>query len=267
MPRANRHFVADHVWHITHRCHKREILLKFARDRRLWLRWLFEAKKRFGLCVLNYVATSNHVHLLIKDTVIGAIGRSIQLIAGCTGQDYNRRKGRQGAFWEDRYHATAVATDEHLQRCLVYIDFNMVRAGVVTHPREWDASGYREIQAPPKRYAVIDIAALSALCGFNDIESFQAAHREWIEDALSERTDEREACWSEAIAVGSRRFVEQIQVDLGIKAKYRDVYDDGGICTLREPAMSYMPVFGGESGPLSRNNTVLWERNLESSET
>ena len=29
---------------------------------------VFEAKKRFGLCVLDYVVTSNHIHLLVKDT-------------------------------------------------------------------------------------------------------------------------------------------------------------------------------------------------------
>ncbi len=61
MPRANRCFLPDHVWHITHRCHKKEFLLKFAPDRRRWLHWLFEAKKRFGFCVLNYIVTSNHV--------------------------------------------------------------------------------------------------------------------------------------------------------------------------------------------------------------
>jgi hypothetical protein len=26
------------------------------------LRWVFEAKKRFGLSALNYVVTSNHIH-------------------------------------------------------------------------------------------------------------------------------------------------------------------------------------------------------------
>jgi hypothetical protein len=30
------------------------------------LRWVFEAKKRFGLSVLNYMVTSNHIHLLVK---------------------------------------------------------------------------------------------------------------------------------------------------------------------------------------------------------
>jgi REP element-mobilizing transposase RayT len=26
MPRTNRHFRSSHVWHITHRCHRRESL-------------------------------------------------------------------------------------------------------------------------------------------------------------------------------------------------------------------------------------------------
>ena len=46
----------------------------------------------------------------------------------------NARKQRHGAFWEDRYHATAVETGAHLARCVVDIDFNMVRTGVVQHP-------------------------------------------------------------------------------------------------------------------------------------
>lgn len=40
MPRANRHFLPGHVWHLTHRCDKREFLLKFVRDRAHYLHWL-----------------------------------------------------------------------------------------------------------------------------------------------------------------------------------------------------------------------------------
>jgi len=119
MPRANRYFLAGYVWHITHRCHQRKFLLKFARDRRRYLHWLFEAKKRFGLCVLDYILTSNHIHLLVKDTGSNVIAESMQLIAGRTALEYNQRKNRQGAFWEDRYHATAIEADEHVHRCLV----------------------------------------------------------------------------------------------------------------------------------------------------
>jgi putative transposase len=68
-------------------------------------------------------------------------------------------------FWEDRYPASAIEVDEHLQRCLVNIDLNMVRAGAISHPVEWEQSGYREIQKPPKRYVIIDLPILSELNG------------------------------------------------------------------------------------------------------
>jgi len=103
--------------------YKKEFLLKFVRDRRRWVEWLFEAKKRHGLCILNYMGTSNHIHLLVGDNgKRDTIPKSIQLIAGRTGQEYNQRKNRKGAFWKDRYHATAVAFDEHLFKCMVYIN-------------------------------------------------------------------------------------------------------------------------------------------------
>ena len=86
MPRANRYFLPGYVWHITHRCHKKEFLLKFHKDRANWIRWLFEAKKRYGLSVLNYMVTSNHIHLLVHDTGKDVIPKSMQLIAGRVAQ-------------------------------------------------------------------------------------------------------------------------------------------------------------------------------------
>jgi putative transposase len=64
------------------------------------------------------------------------IPKSIQLVAGRTAQEYNERKRSKGAFWEDRYHATAIENGRHLIQCLVSIDLNMVRAGVGKHPSE-----------------------------------------------------------------------------------------------------------------------------------
>ena len=63
------------------------------------------------------MVTSNHIHLLVADDgERDVIPHSMQLVAGRTGQEYNRRKIRKGAFWEDRYHATAVEKGLHLGR-------------------------------------------------------------------------------------------------------------------------------------------------------
>jgi REP element-mobilizing transposase RayT len=60
MPRANRHYISGYICHIIHRCHKQEFLFKLVKDRQRWIHWLFEAKKRFGLRILNFVVTSNY---------------------------------------------------------------------------------------------------------------------------------------------------------------------------------------------------------------
>jgi putative transposase len=179
----------------------------------------------------------------------------MQLIAGRSGQEYNQRKGRHGAFWEDRYHATAIEADEHLHRCLVYIDLNMVRAGVVTHPSDWAHSGYREIQNPPKRYGIIDLRDLSSLCGFEGMTDFQQAHRDWANEALSREGVVREASWSKAVAVGSSSFVNKLKSKIGFKAAHREVTEAEGTYALREEDEAYRPNFADESEALSSKNT------------
>jgi REP element-mobilizing transposase RayT len=258
MARANRHHIPGYVWHITHRCHKREFLLKFDKDKKQWRDWLFESRKRFGLCILNYTITSNHIHLLVYDRKKDVISRSIQLIAGRTAREFNRRKKRKGAFWEDRYHATAVQTGSHLVRCLVYIDLNMVRAGVVSHPRELVFSGYNELQRPKQRYAIIDHERLSRpLCMKNDGE-LSRSHHKWVENMLAGGSNCREREWSESIAIGDKAFVQATQSELGGRAVGRKIYGEHDDYQLRETCELYNSLLDAEKRVLKQNNSYVW---------
>ena len=236
MARAKRHYVPGQVWHITHRCHKCEFLLKFKQDRRRWIQWLFEAKRRFGLVVLNYTVTSNHIHLIVKDDGDrNVIPQSIGLIAGRTAQVYNQRKNRKGAFWEDRYHSTAIETGEHLLQCLVYMDLNMVRAGVVQHPSEWPHGGYNEIQAPRRKNVIIAYKRLYRLAGLKDYEAFQSAHQKWVQTSLEQQENRRDDRWTKSIAVGGRGFTQQVHSIMGSMATGRKVREGkDGHYELRE---------------------------------
>jgi len=187
------------------------------------------------------MVTSNHIHLLLYDNGTGeCIPRTILLIAGRTGQEFNQRKGRQGAFWEDRYHATAVESNEHLIQCMVYIDLNMVRAGVVAHPSEWGrSSGYNEIQNPRKRYALIDHAELIALNGLKGNEDLIGSHAAWVDEALQQERKARNGKWTENIAVGNKGYVETIKEKLGALFLSRRVEGKEGAYELREPQGPY----------------------------
>ena len=263
MARAKRHYIPGQTWHITHRCHKREFLLKFAKDRRRWLQWLFETKKRYGLPILNYAVTSNHIHLLVVgDGDRDVIPNSIKLIAGRTGQEYNQRKSRKGAFWEDRYHATAIEKGDHLFRCLVYIDLNMVRAGVVEHPSEWPFCGYNEIQEPKRKHVIINYERLRELLGFESYDEVRIYHKRWVEDFLGNGNNIQDDKWTKSIAVGSRGFVDRVKSLMVILAVGRKSIGTGDSYQLREPSIPYGAHFGIKKGDIGPENTYFWDVNL-----
>jgi REP element-mobilizing transposase RayT len=263
MARAKRHYIPGHIWHITHRCHKREFLLKFERDKQRYLQWLYKARKRYGLTVLNYMVTSNHVHLLVVDDGDrDVIPNSMQLVAGRTGQEYNQRKGRRGAYWEDRYHATAVESGNHLVRCLVYMDTNMVRAGVVKHPSMWSFCGYNEIQKPRRKNVLIDYGKLQEYVGALSYEEMKRSYRGWVEEYIRDGEKARQDEWTRSIAVGSRSYVENVKVLLGFRAKGRDVIGGDEGYQLREESAPYKAFLGAENGDIGLENTYSWGVNL-----
>ena len=57
---------------------------------------------------------------------------------------YNKRHGRRGYFWGDRFKSVIVEKGETLINCLAYIDLNPVRAGIVERPEDyrWNSLGY-----------------------------------------------------------------------------------------------------------------------------
>jgi len=259
MARAKRHYLPGYIWHITHRCHKREFLLKFARDRRRYLQWLYEARKRYGLTILNYMVTSNHIHLLVVDDGDrDVIPNSMQLVAGRTGQEYNQRKDRRGAYWEDRYHATAVESGDHLTRCMVYMDTNMVRAGVVKYPSMWSFCGYNEIQEPRRKNILIDYLKLQNYVGAGSYEQLKRSHRGWVEEYLGDGGKIRQEEWTRSIAVGSRGFVETVKALLGYRAKGREVRGGNEGYDLREGSAPYKGLFGAENDDIGLENTYFW---------
>ncbi len=267
MARANRHYIPGYAWHITHRCHKKEFLLKFSRDRDRWVQWLYEARKRYGLVILNYTVTSNHIHLLVVDTAQNTIPKSMRLIAGRTAQEYNQRKNRKGTFREDRYHATAVQSDRHLLNCMIYIDLNMVRAGVVKHPSEWKTSGYNEIMHPPKRYALIDQIRLHTILEFSNSETMRRTYSELVDHTLQNNSLQRQVAWTENISVGGEDFISETKSKLVSNAIGRDVHERDSVVELREPYVSYSAHFDPKKHVLSPENTYLWNTINDNSES
>ena len=134
----------------------------------------------------------------------------------------------------------------------------MVRAGVVGHPGEWEHGGYREIQNPKHRYTLIDRQKLAALLGIEDSDQLPEYHRKWVEDVLKNRSNQRDAKWTESIAVGDEDFVMETKAKLGAKAIGRRGMKNIEGYELRESQNPYNRVFDPEKCNLSLKNDHLW---------
>ncbi len=57
---------------------------------------------------------------------------------------YNKRYGRRGTLWGERFKSLIVENGETLINCLAYIDLNPVRAGLVKRPEDyrWNSIAY-----------------------------------------------------------------------------------------------------------------------------
>ena len=150
----------------------------------------------------------------------------------------------QKAIWPQRpeFHS-----DHHLLQCLIYIDLNMVRAGVVDHPAQWKVSGYHEIRSRPPRYRIIDHQTLCRLTGMANNKVLSEAYNQSLIERLGSDFQQREPRWSESIAMGPKSYIEDFKSRLGIRAIHRPItrgptdtftiQDSGGtgsaICSLK----------------------------------
>jgi len=225
-------------FHITHRCQERRWLLKFEIDRRRYVERLREGARKYNVDVLDYVVTSNHVHLLLWVRDTQAVSAMMQYVQGAAGRDYNRRKKREGAFWRDRYHPTLIQNGEHLARCLFYIDLNMVRAKAVTAPAEWRCAGYHELCGDRQRYRVLNRARLCQCLGRSgDLEGFEQWYTTTLAEKLACGYHAREPLWSECVAVGDKDWV--VALAKGVRGVGRQIVRSETVEGVAEGSESY----------------------------
>ena len=215
MPRAIRYMLPGEIYHLTHRCHNKEFLLRFACDRTEYCKRLRQGIHDFRIALFNYSVTKNHTHLLATANRMESISEFIRDVDGGFAARYNTRKGpRTNAFWGDRFHATMIESGDHLLNCMAYIDLNMVRAGAVQHPEEWPWCGYNELMGRRVRNLVLDLEPLVALLGLSSIDQLRSEIDTRIRCAIAEASLERQRCWTEGIAVGSESYVSRISTEI-----------------------------------------------------
>jgi REP element-mobilizing transposase RayT len=83
-----------------------------------------------------YVIMPNHVHILLEPRL--PLAKITGVIKGVAARDANATLGRYGKpFWQDESFDHWVRSSAEFARICHYIEWNPVRAGLVTRPQDW----------------------------------------------------------------------------------------------------------------------------------
>ena len=142
MARLPRLTLAGHLHHIIQRGNNRQPIFVGREDFELMLTLLADNAQKYAVAVHAYVLMDNHFHLLATPSTADGLPQMMQAVGRRYVQHFNRRHARTGTLWEGRYRSTVLEPERCLLPCMVYLDLNPVRAGLVAQPADYAWSSH-----------------------------------------------------------------------------------------------------------------------------
>ncbi len=142
MARLPRLTVPGYPHHVIQRGNNRQAIFASAADYQMLLDLLHDNARKFGVALHSYVLMTNHFHLLATPESPDSLPQLMQAVGRRYVRHFNDSQGRSGTLWEGRYRSTLIQTERYLLACMVYIDLNPVRAGLVAEARDYPWSSH-----------------------------------------------------------------------------------------------------------------------------
>jgi len=143
MPRQARVVVPGYPHHITQRGNNRQSVFFLPDDYQTYCRILIKYSRLHDLGIIAWCLMPNHVHLLASPEHEDSMARCMAAVSLTYTQYLNRRLGRSGRIWQNRYYSCPVDSDSYLWAVAGYIERNPVAAGMVGQAVDYSWSSAR----------------------------------------------------------------------------------------------------------------------------
>lgn len=143
MARLPRLTVPGYAHHVIQRGNNRQPIVTSNDDRQVLLDLIAENAGKFKVALHAYVLMDNHFHLLLTPETTTGVPQMMQAVGRSYVRYFNDLHQRSGTLWEGRYRSTLIQWERYLMACMVYLDLNPVRAGMVQMPQEHPWSSHR----------------------------------------------------------------------------------------------------------------------------
>ena len=96
-----------------------------------------EGKNRFGFRLAHYSVQGNHIHLICEADDRLALSRGMQGLTIRIARRVNKRLGRRGRLFAQRYHARILRSPREVRHALVYVLNNRRHHADAALARDW----------------------------------------------------------------------------------------------------------------------------------
>lgn len=139
MPRQARLILDNVCYHIITRGNQQQAVFKDEDDFNKYMKFLLKYKNRYKFKLYGWCLMENHVHLIIESDQLIKTMHGISL---SYAQYFKNKYDLMGHFWQDRYKSFVMQKDDYLINCISYIEYNPIRANLVSRPEEYPWSSY-----------------------------------------------------------------------------------------------------------------------------
>jgi putative transposase len=123
-------------YHVTNRGVARQAIYRDEFDHRRFASLLSLTSRRFHWRLFAVCHMPNHFHLVVL-TELERLSRGMHHLSFRYAQAFNRRHGRVGHLFQDRFHAAVVDSDEYLEVACAYVLDNPLRAKLCDVREDW----------------------------------------------------------------------------------------------------------------------------------
>ena len=131
------------MFHVTSRGVRKQTIYRDELDYQLFLGLFERVRQRAEWEHLGWCLMPNHFHLIVQ-TPTESLARGMHMLNGTYARRFNARHAFEGHLFEKRYDARFVEGDDQLEKTVLYVANNPVRAGLCESPSDWPWSSFRD---------------------------------------------------------------------------------------------------------------------------
>jgi REP element-mobilizing transposase RayT len=136
MARVLRTSLPDGYFHVYARGNPELPPFPAAQDRTALLALLFKGEDRFEVKVDAACVMTTHYHAVVEATQ-GALSRAMQWLNSRYARAFNRRYGRFGHVFAERFQTRVVESEDRVFETCAYVLLNPVKAGLCARVEDW----------------------------------------------------------------------------------------------------------------------------------